>query len=202
MMTSSSVLEFVIQHLDSTGGSLRDLEPCLIPQIPISSSVLEFVIQHLDSTGGSLRDLEPCLIPQIPRWVFKTYVRPIWIEAMWNFLSKEQQDKLGHYRCIHINFLFDCPRFDLYWEFRLIFQFNPLDWESLTRPTKADRKRPIKIDLGDTVLVDKVIRNCKHLRTSTTFNSVGISKDRTPSQTAFYHKPQKITTQALSTVRC
>lgn len=55
-------------------------------------------------------------------------------------------------------------------------------------PTKADRKRPIKIDLGDTVLVDKVIRNCKHLRTSTTFNSVGISKDRTPSQTAFYHK--------------
>ncbi|KAK9751737.1 hypothetical protein QE152_g4867 [Popillia japonica] len=70
-----------------------------------SSSVLEFVIQHLDSTGGSLRDLEPCLIPQIPIWVFKTYVRPIWIEAMWNFLSKEQQDKLGHYRlCVkHYN---------------------------------------------------------------------------------------------------
>ncbi|KAK9729048.1 hypothetical protein QE152_g16902 [Popillia japonica] len=59
---------------------------------------LDFIIHHLERTGGSLVDLQPRLIRQIPVWALKTRVQPIWIEAMWNFLSEEQQEQLFHYR--------------------------------------------------------------------------------------------------------
>ncbi|KAK9667439.1 hypothetical protein QE152_g41359, partial [Popillia japonica] len=49
-------------------------------------------------------------------------------------------------------------------------------------PTKTDRKRPVKVALGDKGLVSKALQNSRRLRSSTDFNFITISKDRTPRQ--------------------
>ncbi|GJQ76674.1 hypothetical protein Trydic_g15530 [Trypoxylus dichotomus] len=55
-------------------------------------------------------------------------------------------------------------------------------------PSKSNRKRPIKITPRSNGQVNRAIRNYKHLKCSTVFKLVNVSKDKTPQQIVLYRR--------------